>query len=86
MCFWNRELKSLAEGLGLKEKIKFLGKVSQEDLMKAYDACDMLVQPSINEGFGLVISEAMCFGKPVVGSNVGGIAEQQGRPRGWCVR
>ncbi|HUL62560.1 MAG TPA: glycosyltransferase family 4 protein [Methanocella sp.] len=70
------ELKKLAEGLGLKEKVKFLGKVSQEDLLKAYDACDMLVLPSINEGFGLVLSEAMCFGKPLIGSNIGGIPEQ----------
>jgi glycosyltransferase involved in cell wall biosynthesis len=70
------ELEAMAAELGLGGKIKFLGKVSQDDLMKAYDACDMLVQPSINEGFGLVISEAMCFGKPVVGSNVGGIPEQ----------
>jgi glycosyltransferase involved in cell wall biosynthesis len=70
------ELEAMVQDLGLGDKVRFLGKVSQEDLMKAYDACDMLVQPSINEGFGLVISEAMCFGKPVVGSNVGGIPEQ----------
>ncbi|HTX43316.1 MAG TPA: glycosyltransferase family 4 protein, partial [Methanocella sp.] len=70
------ELEAMVAELGLTGKIRFLGKVSQEDLLKAYDACDMLVQPSINEGFGLVISEAMCFGKPVVGSNVGGIPEQ----------
>lgn len=70
------ELESMVNDLGLAGKVKFLGKVGQDDLLKAYDACDMLVQPSINEGFGLVISEAMCFGKPVVGSNVGGIPEQ----------
>jgi glycosyltransferase involved in cell wall biosynthesis len=70
------ELEARAQGLGLGGKVRFLGKVSQEDLMKAYDSCDMLVQPSLNEGFGLVISEAMCFGKPVIGSNVGGIPEQ----------
>jgi glycosyltransferase involved in cell wall biosynthesis len=70
------ELEAMVEEYGLGGKVKFLGKVSQEDLLKAYDACDMLVQPSINEGFGLVISEAMCFGKPVIGSNVGGIPEQ----------
>jgi len=70
------ELEAMVEEMGLKGKVRFLGKVSQTDLLKAYDACDMLVQPSIQEGFGLVISEAMCFGKPVVGSNVGGIPEQ----------
>ncbi len=70
------ELEAMVEELGISNKVRFLGKVSQGDLMKAYDACDMLVQPSVNEGFGLVISEAMCFGKPVIGSNVGGIPEQ----------
>jgi glycosyltransferase involved in cell wall biosynthesis len=70
------ELESLVRELGLGDNVRFLGKVGQEDLMKAFGACDMLVQPSINEGFGLVISEAMCFGKPVIGSNVGGIPEQ----------
>ncbi len=56
--------------------MKFLGKVSQEDLLAGYDACDMVVLPSVNEGFGLVLSEAMCFGKPLIGSNIGGIPEQ----------
>lgn len=70
------ELEGLVRVYGLEDQVKFLGKVSQNDLMKAYDACDMLVLPSINEGFGLVISEAMCFGKPVIGSNIGGIPEQ----------
>jgi len=70
------ELEAMVHERGLDNRVRFLGKVSQDDLMKAYDACDMLVQPSINEGFGLVISEAMCFSKPVIGSNVGGIPEQ----------
>lgn len=69
-------LKAMAADLGVSDKIKFLGKVSQEDLLAGYDACDMLVLPSVNEGFGLVLSEAMCFGKPLIGSNIGGIPEQ----------
>ena len=70
------DLKKLAESLGLTDKVKFLGKVGQEDLLAGYDACDMVVLPSVNEGFGLVLSEAMCFGKPLIGSNIGGIPEQ----------
>jgi len=69
-------LKALASELGVSEKVKFLGKVSQEDLLAAYNVCDMVVLPSVNEGFGLVLSEAMCFGKPLIGSNIGGIPEQ----------
>lgn len=70
------KLEALVSSLGLEGHVKFLGKVGHEDLVKAYDACDMLVQPSVNEGFGLVISEAMCFSRPVIGSDVGGIPEQ----------
>jgi len=70
------ELEGLTHSLGLDGKVKFLGKVCQEELLEAYDACDLVVLPSINEGFGLVLSEAMCFGKPLIGSNVGGIPEQ----------
>ncbi|MCD1294428.1 glycosyltransferase family 1 protein [Methanocella sp. CWC-04] len=70
------ELEALVDELGIGEHIKFLGKVSNEDLLEAYEACDMLVLPSINEGFGLVLSEAMCFSKPLIGSNIGGIPEQ----------
>lgn len=69
-------LKELAASLGVSDRVKFLGKVSQEDLLEGYDACDMVVLPSVNEGFGLVLSEAMCFGKPLIGSNIGGIPEQ----------
>ncbi|WP_424359128.1 glycosyltransferase family 4 protein [Methanocella sp. MCL-LM] len=69
-------LKALAAELGVADKVKFLGKVGQEDLLAGYDACDMVILPSINEGFGLVLSEAMCFGKPLIGSNIGGIPEQ----------
>ena len=37
---------------------------------------DVTVVPSLQEAFGLVVSEAMACGKPVIGSNVGGIPDQ----------
>ena len=39
-------------------------------------AADVVVQKSLREGFGLVVSEAMWKGKPVIGSDVGGIRLQ----------
>jgi len=37
---------------------------------------DIVVVPSIQEAFGLIVSEAMACGKPVIGSRVGGIPDQ----------
>ena len=38
-------------------------------------SCDVLVLPSFSESFGLVLIEALACGKPVIGSDVGGITE-----------
>lgn len=47
----------------------------ESDLTEYYESFDILVHPSISEGFGLVIVEAMSFGIPVVASDVGGIPD-----------
>lgn len=59
------KLKRLAGG---DEKVTFLGTISDEDKIAYYKACDMFCFPSItkNEAFGLVLAEAMSFGKPAV--------------------
>lgn len=54
--------------LGLEERVKFLGKVSNEPLKYCYQICDVFVLPSVEptEAFGLVQLEAMAYGKPVI--------------------
>ena len=59
----------------LLQNIVFEGKVSDEDLYKAYSCCDIFVAPSLFESFGLVFLEAMREGKPVIGCNAGGMPE-----------
>lgn len=54
----------------------FTGFVPYEDLVGLYSACDIFVLPSFDEGFGMVLTEALASGKPLVGSNVGGIPMQ----------
>jgi len=67
------ELERIARERGLAERTIFLG--HREDIADFYHIIDVLVAPSLNEGFGRVIVEAWAGGKPVVGSAVGGIKE-----------
>ena len=67
--------KSLATSLRVAKSVRFLGFVDDEKLWNLYEACDVYVSPSRLEGFGLSIAEAMLVGKPVVATNVGGVAE-----------
>jgi glycosyltransferase involved in cell wall biosynthesis len=55
---------------------KFTGFVPYEELKALYSACDIFVLPSFEEGQGVVLLEAMASGKPLIGSNVGGIPMQ----------
>ena len=48
---------------------------SRNDVEDIIPSCDVLVLPSFSESFGLVLIEALACGKPVIGSNVGGITE-----------
>ncbi len=67
------ELENLSEELGIKEKIIFAG--FYDDIPMMLSIIDIFVAPSITEGLGLGILEAMAMAKPIVASNVGGIKE-----------
>lgn len=69
------ELVKLSHKLGVNRKTMFLGTVDDDDLVKAYHACDLFVLPSILEPFGIVLLEAMASGKPIVASDIDGIPE-----------
>ncbi len=62
------------EGIGLDSF--FLGRITdQESLVKAYNAADVFVIPSMAEAFGYVVIESMACGVPCVGFRVGGIPD-----------
>jgi len=67
-----KKLKALAKELGLKD-IHFLGE--RRDLITVMKESSVLVLPSREEGFGMVLLEAMDMGVPVVASDTGGIPE-----------
>lgn len=72
------------EDLGLQPFVKFLGYVRDEDLPTLYSLADVFVYPSLYEGFGLPILEAMGCGTPVVCSDVSSIPEVAGEAAAYC--
>ncbi|MEJ5187439.1 MAG: glycosyltransferase family 4 protein [Candidatus Geothermincolales bacterium] len=70
-----RALQALVEELGLSHKIKMLGFVDSETLVKFYKSADLTVVPSLYEPFGMVVLEAMVAGCPVIVADTGGLKE-----------
>lgn len=70
-----RSLKTRIEDLGLGDKVRITGFISDSDRDKLYKVADVAVFPSVYEPFGIVALEAMAAGCPVVVSNVGGLKE-----------
>ena len=67
------ELTNRVSAAGLSERILFLGEVT--DILPYYQAIDLYVAPSRNEGFGLTPLEAMACGVPVVTSDAGAYSD-----------
>jgi glycosyltransferase involved in cell wall biosynthesis len=63
---------------GVQEKVIFTGRVSDEVLHALYRSASVYVQPSLTEGFGLPLLEAMHAGVPVVTSDGGALSEVVG--------
>ena len=72
---YKEKLKSRVKELGLNGRVIFLNQVSQRSLAEYMAQAEVLVLPSLSEGLGRVIIEAMATGTPVIGSRVGGITE-----------
>ncbi len=76
---WRHEpVFALARELGIAEAVRFVGFVPPEDLPLWYNAADAFVYPSLYEGFGLPLLEAMACGTPVVASETPALREVVG--------
>jgi glycosyltransferase involved in cell wall biosynthesis len=71
-------LESWLKSEGLRDRVQYLGYVSDDDLVALYNLADVFVYPSIYEGFGLPVLEAMSCGAPVITSNVTSLPEIAG--------
>jgi len=69
------ELELQAESLGLMEAVEFVPPMPQVALRDYMRRCRLLVLPSLSEGLGRVIIEAMACSRPVIGTRVGGIPD-----------
>ena len=74
-------LEKVAEALGIRDRVVFLGEISDEALADEYATADLFVLATRGdgtervEGFGLVFAEALAHGLPVIGGRVGGVPE-----------
>jgi glycosyltransferase involved in cell wall biosynthesis len=75
---WEVELRRRSGELGLDDDTRFLGWVSDGELEELYSAAACFVFPSLYEGFGLPVLEAMARGVPVACSNRGSLPEVAG--------
>jgi glycosyltransferase involved in cell wall biosynthesis len=75
----NSSLREQLAASALTEKeVKFLGYVPEEDMPDLYAGASVFVFPSLYEGFGFPVLEAMACGAPVVASNVSSVPEVTG--------
>lgn len=80
-----RQMQALARSLHVEERVRFHGKLADDELAARMEQTDLLVVPSF-EGFGIVYLEAMAFGVPVVAATAGAAREiVRDRENGYLV-
>ncbi|MFJ4848543.1 glycosyltransferase family 4 protein [Streptomyces sp. NPDC088733] len=72
-------MRELLAATGLTGRVRLTGPLTGQDLAGAYAAADLLVLPSRAETFGMVVTEALMRGIPVLASDVGGVPDALGQ-------
>lgn len=72
---FERRHRRLAESLGVADRIEHRSGISDAALLELYRTATVLVQPSLTEGFGMPVAEAMAAGLPVITSDGGALPE-----------
>lgn len=72
---YERELRILIRKLGLDDRVRLLGFVSEEEKYRWMNTCSLFINLSSIEAFGMNVLEALAAGKPVIVNNEGGLKE-----------
>jgi len=78
-------LRAQIAASGLADRITLRGETGPDDLAAAYDGADLFVWPSLYEGYGMALAEALARGLPVVATRVGAAAALVGDDAGLLV-
>lgn len=70
-----QELRVAVERMGLKDRVHFLGYLSDGQLATVFAGCQFIIYPSLYEGFGIPLLEAFAYGKPVLCSHATSLPE-----------
>ncbi|MBK9170164.1 MAG: glycosyltransferase family 4 protein [Bryobacterales bacterium] len=73
--WYSAKVREAIRESGVSDRIRLLGFVTDEDLLHLYNACEVFVFPSLYEGFGLPVLEAMACGRAVACSNTTAVPE-----------
>jgi glycosyltransferase involved in cell wall biosynthesis len=74
----DQEIDEAIEGLGLENAVRLAGFIAEKDLPALYHGADVFAFPSLYEGFGIPVLEAMACGTPVVTSTTSSLPEVAG--------
>ncbi len=75
------QLRDRADSLGIGPRFEFCGALDREDLDEEYQTADLLLHASRHETYGMVLTEAIAHGLPVITTRVGGVHEAVGLAR-----
>jgi glycosyltransferase involved in cell wall biosynthesis len=68
-------LEGLAKKLGISDRVRFLGYLGEDEVIRELQTADLFVLPSFVEGLPVSAMEAMAVGVPVIATNIAGTSE-----------
>ena len=83
--YLKKDLQKLVYSYNLTDKIKFLGKLSREEVVYKMNCCDSFILTSENETFGVVYIEALACGKFIIATKNGGVEDIINKNNGFLI-